>query len=393
MSGLLRQAVLDVHGAVHGYELFDRSSAGDAVEQVLSQHETLQLADRKHLFMPASPAMIAGPLQDMVDPQLLVLQFSAVDSDDPTLIALMLESMKALHERGFLLAIDRQAVKRSYAQWWPLVSYVKLDRETTASSLIEPVSKFVRTHVGAQPIACHVDTKERFDYLRDLGIQYFQGDWFARPSRSRTATIKPSQAVVIQLINLLRSDAEFEEIEPLLKSDPSLAFNLLRAINASSMGLSCEITSMRHAVMIFGRNRLFRWASMLLTKAREGSAPTVATTAMVRGRMMELIAAELLPPQECDNAFVTGVFSMLDVMLDMPLDQALSSLALPEAVADALLYGQGVLAPFLALAEACERAEDARFADVCEQLQLSGHQVNLAHLQALAWAEEVALGW
>ena len=146
--------------------------------------------------------------------------------------------------------------------------------------------------------------------------------------------------------------------------------------------------------MILGQKRLFRWATMLLTMARgSGGAPAVATTAMVRGRLMELLAAELLAPQDCDNEFVTGVFSLLDAMLDMPMARALESLALPQPVADALLRREGMLAPFLALTEACENGDDAAFAEAADQLQLSSHQINWSHLQALAWAEELAQGW
>jgi EAL and modified HD-GYP domain-containing signal transduction protein len=102
---------------------------------------------------------------------------------------------------------------------------------------------------------------------------------------------------------------------------------------------------------------------------------------------MELLAAELLPPEECDNAFVVGVFSLLDTMLGIPLEQALETVALPEPVTDALLRNQGVFAPFLELTKACESGDDATFARTAEALHLSNHQVNMAHLQALTWAE------
>ena len=104
---------------------------------------------------------------------------------------------------------------------------------------------------------------------------------------------------------------------------------------------------------------------------------------------MELLAAELLPPEECDNAFVVGVFSLLDTMLGVPMDRALETVALPQAVIDALLHNKGVFAPFLELTKACESGDDATFARAAEALHLSNHQVNWAHLQALAWAENL----
>lgn len=143
--------------------------------------------------------------------------------------------------------------------------------------------------------------------------------------------------------------------------------------------------------MMLDLKKLFRWAALLMTTSRNGGvAPAVGSLAVVRGRLMELLAAELLPPEECDNAFVVGVFSLLDTMLGIPLDQALESISLPATVVNALLHHTGVLAPFLDLAKACESANDALFANTSEALKLSHQQVNWAHLQALAWAETIA---
>jgi EAL and modified HD-GYP domain-containing signal transduction protein len=104
---------------------------------------------------------------------------------------------------------------------------------------------------------------------------------------------------------------------------------------------------------------------------------------------MELLAAELLPQEECDNAFVVGIFSLLDTMVGLPMAQVIETISLPQSVTDALLHGTGLLAPFLKLTLACEQVDDAVFAETAEALQLTDHQVNWAHLQALAWAETV----
>jgi len=188
----------------------------------------------------------------------------------------------------------------------------------------------------------------------------------------------------------VRKQAETSEIEELFKRDPTLSFNLLRFINSSGFGLNCEVTSFRHAVMILGYKKLFRWAALLMTTTRSGGTPpAVGQTAVVRGRLMELLAAEMLSPEDCDNAFVVGVFSLLDTMLGIPMVKALESVALPQTVLDALLYRTGVLAPFLALTEACESSNDEVFGRTAEALHLSNKQVNWAHLQALAWAESL----
>jgi EAL and modified HD-GYP domain-containing signal transduction protein len=205
--------------------------------------------------------------------------------------------------------------------------------------------------------------------------------------------VSPSQTTILELLNLVRQQADATHIEALLKKDPTLSFNLLRFINASGFGLNAEITSFRHAVMIMGLNKLFRWATMLLSAAKVGDTPAaVGNLAVLRGRLMENLVADLLSKEEADNAFVVGVFSLLDTMLGMPMAQAIESLSLPDTVLAALLYRSGPFAPFLQLAEVCETGSDEDVANAADALALSSHQVNMAHLEALVWTETLLSG-
>jgi EAL and modified HD-GYP domain-containing signal transduction protein len=301
-----------------------------------------------------------------------------------------LQTLLDVRKRGFQLAFKQTILEPAYASWLPLAGFIKIDMvEVDVKDLPALVAR-ARKESRALLIAEKVETAEQHKILSALGITLFQGFWFAKPVLVTGQTIRPSQAVIIQLINLVRKQATTAEIEDVLKRDASLSFNLLRFINSSGFGLSCEITSFRHAVMILGLKKLFRWAALLLTTSRTGGVPAaVGMTAIVRGRLMELLAAELLPPEECDNAFVVGVFSLLDTMLGMPMDKALEAISLPESVVSALLLQRGVLAPFLELTVACETADDEAFARAADELSLSNRQVNWAHLQALAWAESL----
>lgn len=292
--------------------------------------------------------------------------------------------------KGFKLAFSQLMLARPYAAWLPLASYIKVDMQQIKPEVIDPLVKFAEKHSGARLIAEKVETAEQYERAARHGIKLFQGYWFATPVLVKGQTLRPAQANIIQLINLVRRQAEVGEIEQLLKRDPTLSFNLLRFINSAGFGLSCEITSFRHAVMILGMQKLFRWAALLMTTSRVGgTSPAVGNMAVVRGRLMELLSAELLPPEEADDAFVVGVFSLLDTMLGLPMEQALESISLSAHVTDALLQRKGMFAPFLELTLACESANEAAFARAATQLHLSNHQVNWAHLQALSWAENL----
>ena len=397
---IARQAIVDAQRAVFGYELYDRSTALDThtaasdaalLFNALSHGDTEALVGTKIIFINCTHESLVSGHLELIHPDKVVLEVPTLpEGASAEDIGNTVELLTSLTQRGFRLAFNQNVLRRGYAQWLPLAAFVKLDMKAFKPEMAAPLVKYARSNTKAELVAEKVEAAEQFQLMLDLGVKLFQGFWFAQPSLVKTKTIRPSQAIIIQLINLVRKQASSAEIEELLKKDPTLSFNLLRFINSSGFGLSCEITSFRHAVMILGLKKLFRWAALLLTTSRaSGTAPAIGTTAVVRGRLMELLAQEMLPPEECDNAFVVGVFSLLDAMLGIPLEEALESVALPEPVLDALLNHKGVFAPFLALTKACESGDDAAFAYNTELLHLSNHQVNMAHLQALAWADSL----
>ena len=400
LAMIARQAIVDSHQAVFGYELFDRSTASDAhsaasyaalLFNALSYAGTESLVGEKLVFINCTHESLSGGHLELIHPEKVVLEVPTLP-ESATLqdIEGRIPTLEGLRKQGFRLAFSEQILRRQYVSWLPLAAFIKLDMMTFAPETAESLVKFSRAHTNAQLIAEKVESAEQHQLMADLGVRLFQGYWFAKPALVQAHTIRPSQATVVQLINLVRKQASTAEIEDLLKKDPTLSFNLLRFINSSGFGLSCEITSFRHAVMILGLKKLFRWAALLLTTSRAGgSPPVVGTTAVVRGRLMELLAAELMPPEECDNAFVVGVFSLLDTMLGVSMEKAMESVALPQPVVDALLHNTGPFAPFLALTKACEAGDDAAFARYAEDLHLSNRQVNWAHLQALTWAEDL----
>ncbi len=104
---------------------------------------------------------------------------------------------------------------------------------------------------------------------------------------------------------------------------------------------------------------------------------------------MELLAEEFLSEEEADMAFVTGIFSLLDLMLSIPTADALQLIHAPEPIRQALLHQVGPLADLLTLAKACENNNDSVFDEAAEKLGLTNQQINWAHLRALAWSDQV----
>jgi EAL and modified HD-GYP domain-containing signal transduction protein len=394
-----RQAIVNGAGAVIGYELTNKSvhnGEHTATSDAQMLFNLLSMADpettpvKSRLFVNCTLDSLAGGHLDLIAPEHCVLQIPSVAVSQVDQIALRLPTLQALHARGFQLAFDYSVLTHSYENWLSLADYIKFDTRVLKPATLASFLRLARSKSKARIIGSAVNSASQFAELQELGVDLFQGNWFSQPSLIEGQSMRPAQAVILQLINLVRKQATTAEIEEVLKRDPTLSFNLLRFINSAGFGLRTEVTSFKHAVMLLGLQRLFKWAALLLTtSAQGGAAPAVGATAVVRGRLMELLAAETLPSEVCDHAFVVGVFSLLDTLLGIPLEAALANLALPEAVTTALLQGHGPLAEYLNLTLACETGDDEAFARSAQALNLTEKQVNWAHLQALAWADSL----
>jgi len=368
---LSRQVVLDARGRIVAYEF-----AGSNEEAVL--HAASH--DGRMVFLRCDWPL-ASNLLGMIDPEKVVLRLNAgVDAA---------RDLALLREQGFRFALDQRALAPAARALANCASFIWIDAGNAEAFTLLQIARAAATRApGAKLVASGIRTADQFKAASAAGFALFEGDWFARAVAVPGAALKPVQAVTMQLMQLVRTDAEPAQIEEVLKRDPGLSLNLLRLVNSSGLGLRCEITSFRHAVMILGLKKLFRWASLLLVTSSSG-APAVAQTAVVRGRLMELLATEMLSADECDNAFVVGIFSLLEAMTGLPAKRALEGISLPDTVTEALIERAGPLAPFLDLAIACETADDDAFAKAVSSLQLSDRKVNMAHLQALAWAEDL----
>ena len=397
---IARQAIMNGQQAVVGYELFNRSrsnmahtAASDVILAftALPHAGTEELAGKMLIFVNCTHESLSGGHLELLSPDKLVLEIPPLGHAAAAEVHARQPILAALRGRGFHLAFNHTVLESAYAPWLPLASFIKLDMSVLARDQLAVLVNYAGRHSQAELIAEKIETAQQYGMVSSLGVQLFQGYWFSRPTLVEARLLTPTQASIVQLLNLVRSQASTDEIEEVLKKDAALAFNLMRLINSAGLGLSREITSFRQAVLLLGLKKLFRWAALLLTAMRgSGTPPAVGQTAVVRGRFMELLARQILPPEEADQAFVIGIFSMLDQMLGMPLAQAVGLLNMPGGMAGALLQRSGVHGELLTLVEACEAHDGCAFDQAAQTLHLTSQQINGAHLQALAWADQLA---
>jgi EAL and modified HD-GYP domain-containing signal transduction protein len=218
--------------------------------------------------------------------------------------------------------------------------------------------------------------------------------WEDALPRSTGRVVVPAEiGVVMELIDGVEREAPLGQLEAVLRRDPTLAFRLLRYLNSPAFGLSVEISSFGHALMMLGYQRLKRWLALLLASSAKGAnCRPVMFAAVRRGLLMEALAVEHGPGNDSEmrsEMFVCGVFSLLDRLLNQPFADLLRNVPVPERVQQALRGEGGPYLPYLELVQAIEQESLFDIRERTEQVLLSPAAVNRAVLTALQGALQI----
>jgi len=397
---IVREPLLGPKQQVLGYALNWQQAAteGDAaaaesvaLAETVAQHlvdpESGWLLENSVLFLPATAALLASDALQDVPAKNIVLTLEAEALADPQL----LESLRESRTRGFGVALRVADVSRFDKSLLSLASHIEVHfnpGDLASQARIYGALKASSVRI----IARHIENWQQYDASAALGLDAFVGKLHLTPRPGAVSKgLNPSQGVVLQLMNMVRRNADARELESMLRRDAALSFKLLRYINSAGFGRGTEISSLRHAVTMLGYTPLFRWLSLLLaTASTTGYSPVLMQTAVIRGRFTELLGASQQAPGGAENLFVAGLFSLLDRLLGVPMEQVLQKMQLSDELAQAMLTRQGIYGDYLALAEACE-LDSALVGAMAAALHLDADTVNQHHLAAVAWSHNLQL--
>lgn len=196
--------------------------------------------------------------------------------------------------------------------------------------------------------------------------------------------------VIVELIHRVDQQEPIDRLEATLKRDPSLAFKLMRYINSPAFGLSVEISSFRHAIMMLGYQRLKRWLALLLaTASKDNNLKPVMFAAVRRGLLMEELVRATGDDEMRNEMFICGVFSLLDRMFRQPFDELLKTIPVPERVFQALAQNTGPYQPYFELVRAIESESLYDVTAAADALLVSVTEINRAELRALTSAAQL----
>jgi c-di-GMP phosphodiesterase len=273
--------------------------------------------------------------------------------------------------------------------------------DAPAGGFIHPIPALTATDpaapAGAAPPECGsgpclalgVDSFSAFERCRKAGFTWFAGNYALRPMPGMAARNATRHALVLQLLTLIARDADAREMETLIKQDPQLSYQLLRLVNSVAYAPGQRIAGFNQAITMLGRKPMQRWLQLLLYARPDGSDKNAL---LPRAAMRAALMEALVPADDAalrEQAFMVGMFSLLEVLLNEPMAKLLAPLHLSVEVNRALMERGGALGPALRAVEAGDTGE-APLANALAAAGIAHDAWSRALVQACHWAVRVS---
>jgi len=400
-----RQPILDAQQNLYGYELLFRSgpapnraivsNAMVATATVVAHAFTeLGLTDalgNQKTFINVDGDFLLSEAVELLPKGKVVLEILETVELTPA----VLERCRALKAKGFALALD-DIVELTPAME-PLLAMLDFAKVCISGVTAEALPALVKglSRYPGKLLAEQVESREQMEQCRQLGFQYFQGYYFARPLVLSGKKVGQSRLALLRLLTQVLDDTDTPQLEQTFKQEPGLSINLLRMANSAAVGARTRITSLRHAITLLGRRQLQRWLQLLLYTDPSGShtLSPLLQLAATRARLLELLAEHhMVGDREfADRAFLTGILSLTPALFGSAMEDILGQISsLAADVKQALLRRQGSLGLLLRLTEALESKDMEHVPALVSQLPgLNAERVNQALTLALAWTRAI----
>jgi EAL and modified HD-GYP domain-containing signal transduction protein len=309
----------------------------------------------------------------------------------------LMSRVTELVKDGFTFALDDVIADSDDVQkLLPFVHVIKVDISDMKQGDLRRLSSEFKA-ARKKLLAEKVENLAQFQNCLDLGFDFFQGYYFAKPVVLTGKKLSPSQLAIMQLMAQIASEADIASIERTIKRDASLGLTLLRLVNTPAAGVAQHIDSIGQALTVLGRRQLQRWLQILLYaepgKAGHATSPLLML-ATTRGKLLELMTEKLHPDNRsmADTAFTVGVMSLMDTLFGLPMEKILEQFSVADEVKDALLSRNGVYGDMLKLAECIEHIKESgpQIVQLLKTLRLSSEEFNELQLNAFEWSDSVS---
>ncbi|RHW75293.1 EAL and HDOD domain-containing protein [Colwellia sp. RSH04] len=394
-----RQPILDKSKKLFAYELLFRDSIDNVFPDIDGDEATSKMIEASQFnmgiseFTGSKPAFInftqdtlTQGYAEMLAPEEVVIEILETVKPGKKLLA----QCKDLHSKGYTIALDDYEHQSVWAHFYPFIKIIKVDIQSTSLDEIKTIITATKGHEHIQLLAEKVETYEEYNQLLQMGFEFFQGFFFAKPEIVKTKTLSPSQLAMAELLyETSKTELDLNSITSVFERDVSLSYKLLRYANSAIFRRRSEISTIKQALVILGSGELKRFLGVMFAITANPDKPTeLIKLAMTRAKFCELVAQDIRSQLDVSIAFLTGLLSKIDAILDEPMESVMEKLPLAQEIKDPLLTKKGPMAALIKLVELIELAEWDKTNIVIEKLKLNKDKAVEHYNQALTWADE-----
>ena len=345
-----RQPIFDRNMRVFAYELLYRSSQENQATFKDGDQATIQvilntliemgldnIVGGANAFINLTRNFLLGKYPILLPSNRVVIEVLEDIKADSELIS----TLNELKRGGFSIALDDVNDIERVKPFVGVGSIVKFDlMNMNRQALPEMVAQ--AKLFGFKTLAEKVETLADYNMCRRMGVDYYQGYFLCKPNIVQSKRMDSSRVVIMQSLAVLQNQkTNFTDLENIIARDVGLSYKLLRLSNSGYYSFSTEVKSLRQAISLIGLDTMRGWMSLILMTSLQDKPPELTNIALQRARMSESLAKAYGQPQP-EIFFLIGLFSVLDALMDQPMDQIVNELNLSETIKGALLRYEGL---------------------------------------------------
>ncbi len=343
---IARQPVFDSEMGIRGYELLYHQGSDHFCGQISGYQATTELiynsffifglydlTEGTKAFINFSKELLETNIPTMLPKQKIIVKIPERNTETQITV----DTCKRIKDMGYSLALGDFIFDEYDLYLLDLVDIVNIDYPSVS---LDTQSKLIKKYGHKMKfLAENLETREDYDIAMKLGYDYFQGNFFRRPSMFKSREVASLNSNLFSILNELnKNEPSFSHIADIIEGDLGLSYKLLKLANSVYFSARKEITSIQHALSFIGLNELYQWISIMMLKEQtDVENAALIKLSLVRARFMELLAKELHPYDNATVYFFTGMFSFIDVLLNQSMEKILKGLPLPDKVKQALL--------------------------------------------------------
>ncbi|MBC8014765.1 MAG: HDOD domain-containing protein [Sporomusaceae bacterium] len=397
---IARQPIFDINLKIYGYELLFRRISTNASADFDPEEATSsvlvngmfvigleELTKGKLAFVNFSRKMLINDVMTFLPNKDIAIEIlETVEPDEECLSA-----CTKLKEAGYKIVLDDFVYHPKFDSFIAIADIIKVDFLLNSAAECEALPRRFANRTDLIFLAEKVETYDQYMQGKKWGYSLFQGYFFCKPVVLNTRDIQGNKLIYVELLKELNNPlVSFDQLEQIIQRDVALSYKVLKYVNSAALGIRTKINSVKQALAMLGRKNMEKFITLVLLKGLSGDKPSeLITTSLIRGRFAELVAYHLNLKEQTSTAFLVGMFSLVEALLDQSMEKVLSDLSLSDDISTALRRQPSVLTFILEMVIAYEQGDGGTYEIYCRVLGIKSEDVKKMYLDAVSWVTNI----